>query len=139
MIGDEKMRILVVEDDSGKRDRLIRIFGKNQITDFCIEKFVDNAIERAMSEKFDLLITDIGLPKCANERMIKPGKPGFEMMLRLVEQNIRIPTIIYSIIFLSENEKNILEEKKYPLLSEVSDYVVVEQIIKYLLERKESG
>ena len=130
-------RVLVVEDESEKMTRMGQMLEQNQISEFYIVTNREDAIEKASSIKFDLLITDMFFPKRSGE---KGQKMGFEMMLELAEKKILIPTIIYSFSLFSKRDEETLKQKHYPFIRQTMDSKVVEQILQGLLnEEKKSG
>lgn len=132
------MKVLIVENEAGKRDRIIRVLEKNKITDYYVEEFVENAIETATSTKIDFLITDLGLSWSADKPEVK-GKLGFKMLLELAERGIRIPTIIYSFSPFFDADKQELEKMEIPFIVHVVDDVILEYFLIREIEKRNSG
>lgn len=126
-------RILIVEDELNKIRRIVKVIQKNEILEFFIARNIAVATQKIYEMEFDLLITDLILPPFAGGTVEKSKKAGFDLMLHLAKQNIRIPTIIYSFSPLSEEEYETLEELHYPVIGQALDIAVVEHILQELL------
>ncbi len=131
------MKILIVENDTGKRERVVRILEKNHITDYHVVKFVEEALAIATNE-FDFLITDLGLPQSKEDPKVK-GKNGFKMLLELAKREIRIPTIIYSFSLFLDTEKQELKKLGVPFIVHVVDDAVLEYFLMKEVQTKKSG
>ena len=86
------MRILVAEDDPLLANGLIRALrAAGYATDsVCDGRAADTAL---MTQQFDLLILDIGLP----------GLDGFQVLKRARERNLDVPVLILSALDAVEN------------------------------------
>lgn len=77
------MRILLVEDDPMIADGLLRALRKSSYAVDCVNNGID-ADTALMSQQFDLLILDLGLPKL----------PGIEVLKRLRARKNALPVLI---------------------------------------------
>lgn len=132
------MKVLIVENDAGKRERVVRILEKNQFTDYHVAECVEEALEIATNTKFDFLITDLGLPQSKEDPKVK-GKNGFKMLLELANREIRIPTIIYSFSLFLDTDKQELEKLGVPFIVHVVDDAVLEYFLMKEVQTKKSG
>jgi two-component system, NarL family, invasion response regulator UvrY len=82
------MKILVVDDHSVVREGLINILKKNNLADFIEEaKDGSEALEKIVSDGFDLVILDISMPVLS----------GIEILKKLKSLKIKINILILSI------------------------------------------
>ena len=86
------MRILIAEDDSLLADGLIRALRNAGYAADCVSdgKAADSAL---MTQQFDLLILDIGLP----------GLDGFQVLKRIRERKLDVPVLILTALDAVEN------------------------------------
>ena len=134
--------VLVVEDDQKKLEGVIRIVsGFGVGVNYVLKTAVKEAVEEIKRIHFDLIITDLGLPKSAGSPVIKKedGKNGLKMMLNLADQGIRIPTIIYSTNLLYKADEEALKECNYPFIAQVIDSAGIEWYILREFEINGSG
>jgi len=115
------MKVLIVEDSTRKKKEVIDILATNNLTDIVTEKIVCKVFQRVQQENFDLLITDLGLPRFIDYPVVEDIKEGLKMMYDLSYMEKEIPTIIYSETELSEEEKAYLNEIEYPYLGQAKN------------------
>ena len=131
------MKALVVEDNLLKQGNVIRLLEKIGITDYCVEKFVAKAIEKAMHMKFDILITDLGLPRFIDHPYVEDEREGLKMMYDLGYEKIIIPTIIYSSTEIFPEQVEYLKEMEYPFLGQVEEVSELEiELRKFITSTK---
>jgi DNA-binding response OmpR family regulator len=78
------LRILVVDDEAALRETLTRSFSKEGHTVLAVADGID-AIERASSERFDVILLDVALG---------PGPNGYDVCRTLREQRNIVPIIM---------------------------------------------
>ena len=133
--------VLVVEDDEEKAKRVIRILNGFGGVNYVLKTAVKEAVEEIKHKQFDLIITDLGLPKSMQQPFEKgrDSKNGLTMILDLAKQGISIPTIVYSTNLISKADENVLEEVNYPFIAQVIDYVRIKDYIIAEFEINGSG
>lgn len=109
------MKVLIVEDSKIKQTDVIQLLKRYHIEEIVVEKFVSRAIERLLSMHYDLLITDLGLPRFLDFPTVEDEREGLKMLFDLEQEGIKIPTLIYSNTDIYEEQVEYLEEIKYPI------------------------
>ncbi len=137
----KKLRnILIVEDDEEKAKRVIRILNGFGGVNYVLKTAVKEAVEEIKHTQFDLIITDLGLPKSEGRPVMEEdGKNGLKMLLDLGKLEIRIPAIIYSTNLLYKPDEKALEELNYPFIAQVIDSAMIERYIRREFEINGSG
>lgn len=133
-------KVLVVEDEYGKAKAVERILKELEI-EYCLKEAVKEATEAVENDQFDLLITDLGLPKSEGSPFIKKedSKNGLKMLLDLEKLGIRIPAIIYSTNLLSKADEEALKECGGAFIAQVIDSAEIEWYIRREFEINGSG
>ncbi len=132
--------VLVVEDELMKAERVIRILNGFGGVNYVLKTGVEEAVKEIKHTQFDLIITDLGLPKSEGSPVMKEdGKNGLKMMLDLANREIRIPTIVYSTNWIYKAEEKALKEVNYPFIAQVIDSAMIEWYICREFEINGSG
>jgi len=76
------LRILIADDEEGIRESLNLILSENYDLIFAVDG--QETLNRLTTEKFDLVLMDIKMPKM----------DGLEVMKRLKEQQISVPVLV---------------------------------------------
>lgn len=124
------MRVLIVEDNEAKKDNIIRLLEKEEITDYKTEKFVTKVFQKVRETQFSLLITDLGIPRFIDNPIVEDVREGLKMMYDLAYEDIKIPTIIYSKTEIYDEQVEYLEEIEYPFLGQARSVESLEKMIK---------
>lgn len=124
------MKVLIVEDNEAKKDNIIRLLEKQGITDYKTEKFVTKVFQKVKKTQFDLLITDLGIPRFIDCPIVKDAREGLKMMYDLAYVDIKIPTIVYSETEIYDEQVERLKEIEYPFLGQAKSIESLEKMIK---------
>lgn len=124
------MRVLIVEDNEAKKDNIIRLLEKEEITDYKTEKFVTKVFQKVRETQFSLLITDLGIPRFIDNPIVEDAREGLKMMYDLAYEDIKIPTIIYSKTEIYDEQVEYLKEIEYPFLGQARSVESLEKMIK---------
>lgn len=130
------MKALIVEDNRRKQIDVIQLLKKYNIEELTVEKFVAQAIIEAQSTKFDILVTDLGLPRFIDLPIIEDEREGLKMLFDLERDDIKIPALIYSTTDLYEHHINYLEEIEYPIYGQAKNIEELESNLVYFLSGK---
>ena len=133
------MKVLIVEDSQKKLTGIIDTVSR-YTDDYRVTKFVSTALIMCGDENYDLIITDLGLPRFVDHPIVVDAKEGLKMLYDLSYQDQYIPAIIYSTTQISEEEKAYTKDIKYPVLGQVTtDTELDEKIQEYLKKNKEGN
>ncbi len=111
------MRALIVDDMKYKQEEVIYALKKHRITDYEIAESIKDALVLLKENKFDIIITDLGLPRIKGED-ITDSLEGLNMLIGLYCRKIFIPTIIYSTTNIPSSDLNDLRYVyEYPFRS----------------------
>lgn len=124
------MKVLIVEDNEQKKDNIIRLLEKEGITDYKTEKFVCKVFRKVRFTQFNLLITDLGIPRFIDRPIVEDQREGLKMMYDLAYNDIKIPTIVYSETEIYDDQIEYLKEIEYPFLGQAKNLESLEKIIK---------
>lgn len=124
------MRVLIVEDNEAKKDNIIRLLEKEGITDYKTEKFVTKVFQKVRETQFNLLITDLGIPRFIDRAIVEDAREGLKMMYDLAYEDIKIPTIVYSETEIYDEQVEHLKEIEYPFLGQAKSFESLEKMIK---------
>lgn len=124
------MRVLIVEDNEEKKDNIIRLLEKEGITDYKTEKFVTKVFQKVRETQFNLLITDLGIPRFIDRAIVEDAREGLKMMYDLAYEDIKIPTIVYSETEIYDEQVEHLKEIEYPFLGQAKSFESLEKMIK---------
>lgn len=130
------MKALIVEDNRRKQRDVIQLLKMYNIEEMKVEHFVVPAIRRAQSTKFDILITDLGLPRFIDLPIIEDEREGLKMLFDLARDGIKIPALIYSTTDLYKQHINYLEEIEYPIYGQAKNIEELESNLVYFLSGK---
>lgn len=124
------MKVLIVEDNESKKDNIIRLLEKEGITDYKTEKFVTKVFQKVRETQFNLLITDLGIPRFMDRPIVEDAREGLKMMYDLAYEDIKIPTIVCSETEIYDDQIEYLKEIEYPFLGQAKSLESLEKIIK---------
>ena len=124
------MKVLIVEDNEVKKDNIIRLLEKEGITDYKTEKFVTEVFQKVRETQFDLLITDLGIPRFVDYPIVEDAREGLKMMYDLAYDDIKIPTIVCSETEIYDEQVEYLEEMEYPFLGQSKSFESLKKMIK---------
>lgn len=124
------MKVLIVEDNEKKKGNIIWLLEQISMTDYQTEKIVAKVFQKITYTQFDLLITDLGIPRFIDNPVVENPREGLKMMNDLAYMNIRIPTIIYSETDIYDEQVEYLKEIEYPFLGQVNSIEDLEILLK---------
>jgi len=127
------MKVLIVEDNEKKKGNIIRLLEQISMIDYQTEKIVAKVFQKVTYTQFDLLITDLGIPRFIDNPVVEDPREGLKMMNDLAYMNIRIPTIIYSETDIYDEQVEYLKDIEYPFLGQVNSIEDLEVLIKKFL------
>lgn len=130
------MKALIVEDNRRKQRDVIQLLKKYNIEEITVEQFVSQAIRRVQSTKFDILVTDLGLPRFIDLPIIEDEREGLKMLFDLERDGIKIPALIYSTTDLYQHHINYLEDIEYPIYGQAKNMEELESNLVCLLSGK---
>lgn len=115
------MRALIVDDMKYKQEEVIYALKKLGITDYEIAESIQEALVLLKQNKFDIIITDLGLPRIKGED-ISDSLEGLNILIGLTCRKIFIPTIIYSTTNIPSSDLTDLRYVyEYPFLGQATD------------------
>ncbi len=115
------MRALIVDDMKYKQEEVIYALKKLGITDYEIAESIQEALVFLKQNKFDIIITDLGLPRIKGED-ISDSLEGLNILIGLTCRKIFIPTIIYSTTNIPSSDLTDLRYVyEYPFLGQATD------------------
>lgn len=132
------MKVLIVEDNFKKVADVKEILHYSGINDWVVVGRVVEAFDKLFSDKFDLIITDLGIPRFPDEGVVDTWE-GLLMLFDLVYEGIFVPTIIYSTTDIPKERMDLLLEEEYPCLGQAYDSDALCALIQNYLEEQRSG
>jgi len=125
------LRILIVEDDLIDRKLLTRLLTRSSLNDSQVTSVhcLSSALEKLASEKFDIILSDLGLPDCS----------GMEAVSHLQSMAPDIPLIVLSGLDDESTSINAMQQgvQDYLIKGQVDSQVLV-RAIRYAIERKKA-
>ena len=128
------MRALIVDDMKYKQEEVIYALKKLGITDYEIAESIQEALVFLKQNKFDIIITDLGLPRIKGED-ISDSLEGLNILIGLTCRKIFIPAIIYSTTNIPSNDLNNLRYVyEYPYLGRSRDIDTLSFLLQIHIE-----
>lgn len=128
------MKVLIIDDMKYKQDEVIYALRQKGIEDYEIAESVRDALLLLKQNKFDIIITDLGLPRLKGEFVNNPLE-GIDMLMELSYHKIFVPAIVYSTTNIpSEDLSNLREAFEYPYLGQASDIETLELLLQIVID-----
>lgn len=128
------MKALIVDDMKYKQDEVIYALKQKGIENYEIAESVRDALLLLKQNKFDIMITDLGLPRIKGEYVDNPLE-GLEMLNGLSYRKILVPTIIYSTTDIpSDDLIDLREVFEYPFLGQARDIETLELLLQIVID-----
>lgn len=128
------MKVLIVDDMKYKQDEIIYALKQKGIEDYEIAESVRDALLLLKQNKFDIIITDLGLPRIKGEYVDNPLE-GLEMLEGLSYRKILVPTIIYSTTDIpSDDLIDLREVFEFPYLGQARDIETLELLLQIVID-----
>lgn len=129
----KKLKVLVVEDSQINKMLIMRTLRKMKLS-FDVVTDVSDAIQKAKTENYNLIITNLSVPRFKGDKGIGGEKEGLNMLYNLSNAGINIPTIVCSPRELTMVERLALEGKGYPPVSKVDSVIYLENALNKFLQ-----
>ncbi len=132
------MRALIVDDMKYKQEEVIYALKKLGITDYEIAESIQEALVFLKQNKFDIIITDLGLPRIKGED-ISDSLEGLNILIGLTCRKIFIPTIIYSTTNIPSSDLTDLRYVyEYPFLGQATNIDTLTLLLQIYLENNKN-
>jgi len=126
------MKVLIIDDSEYKVNEVIQVLKELNIDDYDIASCITDAYLKISQEKYDILISDLGLPRRKGE-FVENSLEGLEFLTILAYRNINIPTIVYSTTEIPQDSIDYIKELDYPYLEQAKDiFSLMEALTNYL-------
>ena len=128
------MKVLIVEDEKYKLDKVIDILFRYNIDDFDTEMCSIGAVRKCTINNYDLIILDLGMAR-HRDSIRKDEREGLIVLYELAYRNIIVPIVVNSSTLLTEEDKDNIKELEYPLIGQATDMIELEEIIKSFVNK----
>lgn len=130
------MKILIIDDNEYKINEAAYALKELGITSYDAAACVTDAYVKVRKEKYDLIISDLGLPRHPNAE-VENSLVGIEMLTIFAYKNILIPTIVYSTTEIPEEDIDYLKELDFPYLGQARDISSLMDILSSYLNKND--
>lgn len=128
------MKVLIIDDMEYKTNEVLQVLKSLNIVEFDTAKSITEAYLKVYKGKYDLIISDLGLPRHPNtEAGISDSLAGLEMLTIFAYRGINIPTIVYSSTEIPTEDIEYLEKLEYPYIGQAKDIVSLKNILSEYL------
>lgn len=133
------MKVLIIDDMKYKQDEVIYALRQKGIENYEIAESVRDALLLLKQNKFDIIITDLGLPRLKGE-FVSNSLEGMDMLMELSYRKILIPAIVYSTTNIpSEDLRDLREVFEYPYLGQASDIETLELLLQIVIDNNKGA
>lgn len=134
------MRVLIVDDMKYKQDEVIYALKQKGLEDYEIAESVSDALRYLKQNKFDVMITDLGLPRFKGGFVDNPLE-GLDMLMELSYRKIMyVPTIIYSTTNVPrEDLMDLRDVFEYPYLGQARDIETLMLLLQIHIDNNKSN
>lgn len=123
------MRVLVVEDNEGKQTEILALLRKYGLDNYCFDNNTRDGYYSATDTEYDLLICDMDLPRNGSFPIIEDELEGLNLIRDMISHDIKIPTIIFSPVEISEAKLEHIKETGYPLIGHAKDAAKLDEFM----------
>lgn len=131
------MKVLIVDDLFTKQIQAVKALNDFDVVDFDTAECVMEGLLNLESKDYDLIIIDMGLPIRRGEP-VQNEREGFRLLQELVNEEVFVPTIVFSSTDLGQEKIDYLKEAGYPFLGQAFDDAELrEHLQNFILSEKE--
>lgn len=134
------MKVLIVDDMKYKQDEIIYALKQKGLEDYEIAESVSDALRLLKQNKYDFMVTDLGLPRFKGGFVDSPLE-GLDMLMELSYRKIMyVPTIIYSTTTIpSEDSTDLRDVFEYPYLGQARDIETLEILLQIVIDNNKGS
>ncbi len=127
-----EVKALIIDDSEYKINEVKQVLNELKINDYDTASCITDAYLKIRQEKYDFLISDLGLPRRKGEFVENPLE-GLEFLTILINKNINIPTIVFSTTEIPQDSIDYLKETDFHYLGQATDMIsLMEELANYL-------
>lgn len=123
------MRVLVVEDNDGKKVEILALLKKYGLDDFRLNNNTRDGYYSATDPGYELFICDMDLPKSGSFPIVEDELEGLNLIRDMMSHDIKIPTIIFSPVEIPEAKLDHIKEAGYPLIGHAKDAAKLDEFM----------